>query len=370
MRAGRARRPLFYWLPAFAATAALAALWLFWPPAPVSESSSYAAPHWLPGGHAQTIYAAKLMPRPGVAYRRERWDTPDGDFIDLDWADAPSAVSDQRPATANTAPLVVLFHGLEGSSRSHYALAMMAALRSRGMRGVVVHFRGCSGEPNRLPRAYHSGDAQEIDWILRRLRAQNPAAPLYATGISLGGNALLKWLGESGDAATRVIDAAAAVSAPLDVMAMGDALGQGFNLVYSRNFLQTLKAKSLAKLERHPGLYDADAVRASRTLREFDDLVTAPIHGYKNTDDYWTRASSKPGLGNIRVPTLVINARNDPFLPARALPRADEVSGVVTLEQPEQGGHVGFVGGAPPGNFDWLPRRVLGFFGTPDIERR
>ncbi len=323
--------------------------------------NDYHAPRWLPGGHLQTIYAAKLMPRSAVAYRRERWDTPDGDFIDLDWTEDPS-VSGARP-------LIVLFHGLEGSSRSHYALALMAALRSRGMRGVVVHFRGCSGELNRLPRAYHSGDAPEIDWILRRLRVQNTGAPMFAMGVSLGGNALLKWLGDNGESAARVIDAAAAVSAPLDVMAMGDALGQGFNLVYASNFLQTLKAKSLAKLERHPGLYDADAVRASRTLREFDDLVTAPMHGFKNTDDYWTRASSKPGLRNIRVPTLVLNARNDPFLPAPALPAAGEVSPVVTLEQPEQGGHVGFVSGPFPGRLEWLPQRVLGFFRAPHIER-
>ncbi|MBI1965516.1 MAG: hydrolase [Betaproteobacteria bacterium] len=326
----------------------------------LTDPPPYAAPRWLPGGHLQTLYAATLMPRPGAAYRRSRWDTPDGDFIDVDWAESP--VQGSKFKVQEETPLVVLFHGLEGSSRSHYALALMAALRGRGMRGVVVHFRGCGGEPNRLPRAYHSGDAPEIDWILRRLRAQNPGAPLYAVGISLGGNALLKWLGESGDAAVRVIDAAAAVSAPLDLMASGDALGQGFNLVYARNFLKTLRVKSLAKLERFPGLYDAGAVRASRTLREFDDLVTAPLHGYRDTDDYWTRASSKPGLRNIRVSTLVINARNDPFLPAAALPRADEVSAAVTLEQPGEGGHVGFVGGAPPGNFDWLPRRVLEFF--------
>jgi predicted alpha/beta-fold hydrolase len=303
-----------------------------------------------------------LLPRARVAYRRERWDTPDGDFIDLDWADTQSAASSQPPAAS--APVVVLFHGLEGSARSHYSLALMAALRNRGMRGVAVHFRGCSGEPNRLPRAYHSGDATEIDWILRRLREGNAASPLFAVGISLGGNALLKWLGESGETAARIVDAAAAISAPLDLMAAGDALGQGFNLLYARNFLATLRVKSLAKLERYPGLYDARAVRAARTLREFDDLVTAPLHGFRDTDDYWTRASSKPGLGNVRVPTLVINAKNDPFLPAPALPGAREVSSAVTLEQPEHGGHVGFVGGAFPGNFDWLPQRVLEFFNT------
>ena len=324
------------------------------------HSAPYRAPSWLPGGHVQTIYAALLLPRAQVVYRRERWDTPDGDFIDLDWVD--SKVQDSSYKFQGTPPLVVLFHGLEGSSHSHYSLALMAALRGRGMRGVVVHFRGCSGEPNRLPRAYHSGDAREIDWILRRLRAQNAATPLLAVGVSLGGNALLKWLGESGDGAIPVIDSAAAVSAPLDLMAAGDALGQGFSLVYARNFLNTLKAKSLAKLERFPGLYDAAAVRESRTLREFDNLVTAPLHGYKDTDDYWTRASSKPGLKNVRVPTLIINAKNDPFLPSQALPGTADVPEAVTLEQPGEGGHVGFVSGTFPGSPDWLPRRVLVFF--------
>jgi predicted alpha/beta-fold hydrolase len=313
---------------------------------------TYRAPWWLPGGHAQTIYASLFLPRPRIAYRRERWETPDGDFIDLDWIDAPAAPD----------PLVVLFHGLEGSSRGHYARALMIALRARGSRGVVVHFRGCSGEPNRLPRAYHSGDSPEIDWILRRLRAGNAGAPLHAAGISLGGNALLKWLGESGAAAAAVVERAVAVSAPLDLMAAGDALGSGFNLLYARHFLRTLKAKSIAKLGSHPGLYDAASVRTSRTLREFDDLVTAPLHGFRNTDDYWTRASSKPELKSIAVPTLVLNARNDPFLPAAALPGPAEVSPTVTLEQPEEGGHVGFVSGPFPGRLEWLPRRILAFF--------
>ena len=238
----------------------------------------------------------------------------------------------------------------------------MAALHERGMRGVVVHFRGCSGEPNRLPRAYHSGDAPEIDWIVRRLRRQHADAPLFAVGVSLGGNALLKWLGETGASAGTVIDGAAAVSAPVNLMAAGNALDRGFNLAYVHQFLSSMKRKALAKLAQYPGLYDAARVRAASTLREFDDLVTAPLHGFRNTDDYWTRASSKPGLKNIRVPTLLLNARNDPFLPASALPGAGEVSGAVTLEQPEQGGHVGFVSGRFPGSLGWLPARVMEFF--------
>ena len=322
----------------------------------------YSAPWWLPGGHAQTLYAALVAPRPRVAYRRERWDTPDGDFIDLDWVvdEGPST----RPSTLDPRPLVVLFHGLEGSSRSHYSLALMAAVRERGMRGVAVHFRGCSGVPNRLPRAYHSGDAQEIEWILRRLRAQNAGAPLFAVGVSLGGNALLKWLGETGADAGTVVNKAAAVSAPVDLMAAGDALGQGFSLLYARNFLSTLKVKSLAKLARYPGLYDAARVRAASTLREFDDLVTAPLHGFKGVDDYYARASSKPQLKCIAAPTLMLNARNDPFLPARFLPTPQEVSLNVLLETPAGGGHAGFVTGRFPGNIEWLAQRVLRFFAT------
>jgi predicted alpha/beta-fold hydrolase len=321
-------------------------------------ASPYRAPAWLPGGHLQTLYAALLAPRLRVAYRRERWDTPDGDFVDVDWVE-------QTPGSAipgrATAPLVVLFHGLEGSSTSHYAHALMARALAAGWRGGVVHFRGCSGEPNRLPRAYHSGDSAEIDWILRRLKAQHADRPLYATGVSLGGNALLKWLGEQGAAARDVVAAAAAVSAPLDLMAAGDALGRGFNIVYTRAFLRTLKRKSVAKLAVHRDLYDAALVRSARTLRAFDNVVTAPLHGFRDTDDYWTRASSKPLLAKIAVPTLLVNARNDPFMPASALPLPHEVSATVTCDFPREGGHVGFVSGRFPGHLEWLPRRIIRF---------
>jgi predicted alpha/beta-fold hydrolase len=173
---------------------------------------------------------------------------------------------------------------------------------------------------------------------------------------------LLKWLGEQGDAATALLAGAAAISAPVDLSAAGENLGRGFNRLYTRAFLRTLKRKSIAKLRDHPALYDADRVRAARTLREFDDVVTAPLHGFRDTDDYWTRSSSKPLLARIAVPTLMVNARNDPFLPASALPAADEVSTRVTLEFPAEGGHVGFVSGAFPGRLDWLPRRIMRFF--------
>lgn len=311
----------------------------------------YQAPRWLVGGHAQTIYPALFLRRAPPRYRRERWDTPDGDFIDLDFVDGGGA----------GAPRVALFHGLEGSSSSHYAVALMHALERARWNGVVVHFRGCSGEINRLPRAYHSGDAPEVGWILARLAQSGQA--LYAVGVSLGGNVLLKWLGETGAGAGVFLRAAAAVSAPLDLMASGAALGRGLNLVYTRMFLATLRRKGLEKLARFPGLFDRKRMLGARNLRQFDDVVTAPLHGFRDTDDYWTRASSKPVLGGVRLPTLVLNAKNDPFLPARHLPRPQEVAAAVLLEQPDEGGHVGFAGGAFPGNIDWLPQRLLAFFG-------
>lgn len=315
----------------------------------MSASTPYQAPWWLRGGHLQTLYGV-LFARSKLVWKRERWDTPDGDFIDID----------RLPGAAD-APLVVLFHGLEGGSGSHYAGALARELRRRGWRCAVVHFRGCSGEPNRLPRAYHSGDTEEIRWVLRRMADESRGPPLFATGVSLGGNALLKWLGEDAEA-MHVLAGAAAVSAPVDLMAAGDALGSGFNLVYTRAFLATMRKKAEEKLARFPGLFDGEAMRRARTLREFDDVVTAPLHGFRDTDDYWTRASSKPVLGRIQVPTLVLNARNDPFLPEAALPGPSEVSGAVRLELPEEGGHAAFVSAPFPGDIDWMPARVTAFF--------
>jgi predicted alpha/beta-fold hydrolase len=316
----------------------------------------YRAPPWLAGGHAQTIYPY-LLGRPPVRYRRERIGAPDGDVWDFDWLDQDSA--DQ------SAPLIVLFHGLEGGSRSHYACMLMHSLVARGWRGVVPHFRGCGGEPNRLPRAYHSGDHEEIGAMLDAIRERAPidGAPLYAVGVSLGGSALLNWLGRAGAAANKILTAAAAVSTPLDLAAAGYSIDIGLNRIYSLHFLQTLKPKSLEMARRFPGLLDTRRVKGVRTMYEFDDIVTAPMHGFAGTDDYWTRASSKRWLAHVAVPTLVLNAKNDPFVPATSLPDPESVSSAVHLELPEQGGHVGFCSGAFPGRIDWLPRRLLQFLG-------
>ena len=309
-------------------------------------SSSYEAPWWLPGGHLQTIVAA-LLPAPRVAWSRERWETPDGDFIDLDWAGRYSNPS---------GPLIVLFHGLEGSSASPYARAIAARALSMGWRCVVPHFRGCSGELNRLPRAYHSGDSAEIGWILNRLDAP------YAVGISLGGNALLKLLGEKGEG-TR-LRKAVAISAPLDLAAAGRNLDAGLSReIYTRIFLRSLKRKTLEKIERQRIAVDAARVRRARTFWEFDDSVTAPLHGFLGADDYWARSSSGPWLARIRIPTLVINARNDPFMPEAALDairNSGEVPPNVVLEFPRTGGHAGF-----PGRDRWLAQRVFEFLSSP-----
>jgi hypothetical protein len=308
---------------------------------------NYRAPSWLPGGHLQTIWPALFLRPPALPLRRERWSAPDGDFIDIDCTDG-----------APGAPLVLLFHGLEGSSSSHYARALMAAVAARGWSGAVAHFRGCSGEANLAPRFYHSGDAREIDWIVRRMK-ERAGGRFYVAGVSLGGNALLRWLGEEQHQA-EIVDAAAAVSAPLDLARGGEALSKGMGRLYTRMFLQTLKPKSLAKLGQFPGLFDRDALLAARDLYEFDNVVTAPLHGYRDTDDYWNRASAKHILHDITVPALVLNALNDPFLPGRYLPRS--AAACVRLDYPAQGGHVGFAAGGPPGHLAWLPQRLLHFF--------
>jgi predicted alpha/beta-fold hydrolase len=318
--------------------------------ATTSSPTAYKAPRWLPGGHLQTVYPYLFRRMRSPALQRERWDTPDGDFIDVDWLEGRS---DQ--------PLVVLFHGLEGDSGSHYARALLQALRGRGWRAAVPHFRGCSGAPNLLPRAYHSGDYAEVDWVLRRMAVRSPGAR-FAVGVSLGGNALLKWLAHAGEAAQPVIARAAAVSAPMDLTTAGHLLGRGLNRLYTWHFLRSLKPKSLAKLRRFPGLYNARAVARARNLYEFDNLVTAPLHGFRSADDYWSRASSAPDLPHIRVPTLIVHARNDPFLPGTHLPAAHAVSACVELEFPGAGGHAGFISGPFPGNLEWLPRRILAFF--------
>jgi len=336
------------------------------------KPGTYRAPAWLPNGHSQTIWAARIAPRPAIHYRRETWETPDGDRIAVDFAVAPTIATRNTASSAvqapnySSAPLVVLFHGLEGDSQSHYARSMMAALHRRGWRGAVVHFRGCGGLENRLPRAYHSGDDHEIDWILRRMHTVAGSAPLHAVGISLGGNALATWAGRRGDDASRWVQSAAVISAPQDLAAGAHALANGFARLYAESFLKTLRVKARNLANRHPGLIDASKAVSARSFFEFDDAVTAPLHGFRDARDYYARSSCRRWLQGVTLPLLVINARNDPFLPESALAPRAEVSSMVTLEYPADGGHVGFPGRADdlPGLRDtlsWLPHRVLNF---------
>ena len=352
----------------------------------------YRAPWWLPGGNLQTIWAARRAQRfvdVKPMFRRERWTTPDHDFVDVDFLNeaeprralqapgfsVPSgqttelaiALSDTSllatsvDATSRYQPLLVVFHGLEGSSASHYSEALADEAATRGWACAVPHFRGCSGELNKAPRAYHSGDFEEIDWLLRRFKARHNG-PVVAVGISLGGNALMRWAGELGSQASALVSGVASVCSPLDLTASGQAIGRGFNRqVYTRMFLGTMVPKALQKLDQHPGLFKREALLAARDLYEFDNIVTAPLHGFKNTDDYWSRASAKPHLASIRVPALALNARNDPFIPAWSLPQAEYVGPYVTLWQPSEGGHVGFPSAPFPAHVRAMPEAVTGF---------
>jgi uncharacterized protein len=325
---------------------------------------NYRAPAWLGGkgalgGHLQTLWPAVLARRhigPAPRWRRERWATPDGDFIDTDFLETDTPRSPQ-------APCLVLFHGLEGSVRSHYAQAFAHQARTLGWHMALPHFRGCSGELNLAPRAYHSGDFEEVGWILGEMRRRH-AGPLCAAGVSLGGNALLCWAEEAGESARGTLRALAALSAPVDLAAAGHAIGLGLNRqIYTRVFLRTMKPKALAKLAQFPGLFNRARLLAAEDLYSFDDAFTAPLHGFRDVNDYWSRASSKPRLADIRVPTLVVNARNDPFVPASSLPRMREVGGSVTLAQPGTGGHAGFPGGHFPGHVLSAPRGITEWMG-------
>jgi predicted alpha/beta-fold hydrolase len=316
---------------------------------------NYRAPWWLPGGNLQTIWASLRGLRYIGAkpqFRRERWTTPDQDFVDVDWL-----VDNTASPAANlaTQPLLVVFHGLEGSSASHYSEAFADVAKSRGWACAVPHFRGCSGELNLAPRAYHSGDFAEIDWMLRRFQATH-TGPLLAVGISLGGNALMRWAGELEAAAAEVVSAISSVCSPLDLTASGSAMGTGFNRqAYTRMFLSTMVPKALQKLAQHPQLFSREAMLAVRDLCAFDNIFTAPLHGFKDTADYWRRASAKPHMQRIAVPALALNALNDPFVPAASLPGAADVSACVALWQPAQGGHVGFPAAVPA---RWLQAHV------------
>ena len=306
---------------------------------------------WYPGRHLQTI-GGTLRRAPRVPLQRSRRELPDGDFLDVD-----------ELAGSPGTPLLILLHGLESSSRTPHSLGMLEEARQRSWGGLAMNFRSCSGESNRLPRSYHGGETGDIAWVIDQAVKRDPARPIVLVGMSLGGNVLLKYLGERGDEVPEQVKAAVAISAPFDLAASARALEHGFNRVYISRLVKSLKQKTLAKRQQFPELVDYEAVRRVKTLEEFDDLVTGPVHGFTDAEAYWAASSSAQFLSRIRRPTLLINARNDPFLPAVNLPRPEEVANpLLIMEFPASGGHLGFLTGLWPWKpTAWAERRAAGF---------
>ncbi|SCY63534.1 hydrolase [Thiohalorhabdus denitrificans] len=312
----------------------------------------YRAAWWLPGGHLQTLWPALMRRPPKARVRRERLELEDGDFLDLDWlADGPAG-----------GPVVVLLHGLEGSLESHYLPGLMRELGEQGLRPVLMYHRGCSGEPNRTHRCYTGGDADDLARGGALLREREPDTPLAAVGFSLGGNLLLKWLGETGP--DNPLAAAAAVSPPFRLDRAAARLEGGLSRLYQGHLLRTLVGSLERKYAGRPEASPVplERVRAASSFRAFDDVFTAPVHGYAGVDDYYHRASCRSYLGDITVPTLILHALDDPFTTPDAVPETGELSPSVQLELHARGGHVGFVTGGMPGcSGYWIEERVPRF---------
>ncbi len=304
---------------------------------------------WFPGPHAQTLGARLLRPKRGLPSRRERWTTVDDDFLDLEFVEGPGLRDDA---------LVVLLHGLEGSTGSGYMLELARRLAGNGVASVGLNFRSCSGELNRGRRLYHSGETSDLGWVVDRLREQKPGRRLAAVGVSLGGNVLLKYLGERGSSAA--LTAAAAWSVPFDLAAGARFMERGFARHYVGRLLRSLKAKVRAREPEIGRFLDLDGTLKARTFWEFDDAATAPLHGFAGAADYYHRSSSAGFIAAISVPTLIVHSRDDPFLPADAIPEAAmEANPAVTPLISNRGGHVGFVaGGVPFAPFFWAEDRI------------
>ncbi len=305
---------------------------------------------WLRGPHGQTLWPSLVRRISVPPVRRERLELLDGDFLDLDWLD--------RNQTKR--PIVLVLHGLEGSIQSGYAAGILHALKGVGLRAVLMHFRGCSGEPNRLPRNYHSGETGDLQNVIEVLLSRYPGIPLAVVGYSLGGNVLLKWLGEQGSRAP--IATAVAVSVPFVLARAADRLDHGFSRLYRSHLLRRLHRSYRQKFRTRPGdgPVPIKALRELRTFRRFDDKITAPLHGFADVNDYYRRASSRPFLKHIQISTLILQAADDPFMTVDAIPVPEELSSCTTLELSERGGHVGFVTGQIPGFARyWLEERIV-----------
>ena len=316
----------------------------------VCNSVGYRTPSWLQGSHLQTIFPFLFLSPKVIDYDRQTVITPDGDFLHIDWVNRNT-----------TAPLVVVLHGLEGSSNSHYSKALMKYVKVLGWSGCVVHFRGCSGIPNRLPRAYHSGDSDDLEWLIAFLGDLN-YEQIFVAGYSLGGNVLLNWLGKAEYKNNNSITAATSISAPYDLVIAGNRLSTGINKTYGSHFLRTLKTKAIRKIKDHNLSIEIQSIRECTTLKQFDNYFTAPMHGYTDVNDYWSRASSEPFLSSIKTPTMIIHAENDPFLPGNKLKTLTQNNGNIMLNLTTQGGHVGYTSDPFPGHIDWLPKQITKYF--------
>jgi len=299
----------------------------------------------LRGPHLQTIYPSLFRKRKTPQLTRERFELADGDFIDIDWTRQTDGLR------------VLILHGLEGSLESHYTGGLLSALEQDGYTAGLMYFRGRSGEPNRLPRSYHSGDTGDLDATIQRIMQRHPNTAIAVIGFSLGGNVLLKWLGEKGRSAH--ICTAIAISVPLDLHHAALRLDRGLSRIYQRYLLNKLTKSVTAKAELHDPPFPLDRLHELNTFHKFDNKITAPLHGFRDVDDYYSRSSSKQFLKRIKIPTLILQSIDDPFLPASALPKENELSPSITMELSEQGGHVGFVTGSNPLQpHYWLEERI------------
>jgi predicted alpha/beta-fold hydrolase len=317
------------------------------------RAPSYTPPWWCRARHLQTVWAVFRRGRL-TGLQRERLETPDGDFVDLDWL----------PGKPDS-PVLLVVHGLEGGVESHYVGGLFRLAAARGWRAALLYFRSCSGELNRLPRFYHSGETGDLDHVVRTLAEREPALRLGAVGVSIGGNVLMKWLGEQGAEAPGALAGAVGISVPFNLVACAYTMDQRpQRLLYTGSFMRSLRQKVTAKAAVYPGFVDLDAVRRARTFAAYDRVVTAPLHGFADEEDYWRRASSLPYLGRVRRPTLLLSALDDPFIPGWSLPDPRLLPSAVQAEFVRHGGHVGFVEGRPWRATSWAERRAVEFLAT------
>ncbi|MDF1646633.1 MAG: hydrolase [Legionellaceae bacterium] len=316
-------------------------------------TSTFKPAWWLSNSHAQTIFRSFTKRQKAPITQLERLELPDGDFIDLAWA------THRLPATA---PLVILLHGLGGSIDSSYVAGQLKAYNQHGWRAVFMHFRGASQEANRLPRAYHSGETTDLDFLLKTLNAREPNTKKAVVGVSLGGNVLLKWLGEQGEQS--LIDTSIAISTPFELGLLATHMNQGFARIYQRYLINNLRVVFKRKLKKHPHTIDKylKNIDSLRSFWEFDEQITAPLHGFPDAKTYYEESSSRQFLKQIKTPTLIIHASDDPFMPLEAIPALHHLSPQVTLELSAKGGHVGFISGKIPGKPRyWLDERTPQF---------